>query len=77
MTQCERIKQHLDEFGSIDALTAMNLYGIMRLASRMSDLKREGYPFFTETVKGYNRYGEPIAYARYVKGVIEDVHQGS
>ncbi len=68
MTQCERIKQHLDEFGSIDALTAMNRYGIMRLASRMSDLKHDGYQFYTVTVKGRNRYNEPVAYAVYVKG---------
>lgn len=68
MTQCERIKQHLDQFGAIDAMTAMNLYGIMRLASRMSDLKHDGYPFHTITVKGRNRYNEPVSYAVYVKG---------
>lgn len=71
MTQCERIMNHLDQFGSIDAMTAMNMYGIMRLASRMSDLKADGYKFHTVTVKGRNRYNEPVAYAVYVKGEKE------
>lgn len=67
MTQCEIVKEHLNEFGSIDPMTAIREYGIMRLASRMSDLKAEGFKFHTVTVKAKNRYGEYIHYARYVR----------
>lgn len=67
MTQCEMVKSHLNAYGSLDALTALREYGIMRLASRMADLKADGYKFHTETVKSKNRFGEPIAYVRYVR----------
>ena len=32
ITQCERILRHLNDFGSITSLEAMQDYGIMRLA---------------------------------------------
>lgn len=65
MTQCERILRHMEDYGSISSLEAVNEYGIMRLASRISDLKRMGVPISKETVKGKNRYGEATSYARY------------
>ena len=43
MTQCDRIIRHLNDYGSITSLEAMKEYGIMRLASRISDLRRRGY----------------------------------
>ncbi len=69
MTQTEMIRKHMDKYGSLTALDAMHMYGIMRLASRMSDLKAAGYPFYTETVKAKNRYGEKVAFVKYIKGV--------
>lgn len=45
---------------------AEDRFGCMRLASRMSDLKREGIRFDTHRVKFMNRYGKPGSYARYV-----------
>lgn len=65
MTQCEKIIRHMEDFGSITALEAMQEYGIMRLASRISDLKKAGVPIQKETISGKNRYGEPTSYARY------------
>lgn len=65
MTQCERILRHLEDYGSITSLEAINEYGILRLASRVSDLKRMGFTFRTESVKGKNRYGETTSYAKY------------
>ena len=69
-TQCQRIIRHLKDFGSISSLEAMSEYGIMRLASRITDLKRQGYCFSVPMVKGQNRYGEPTHYAVYtlIKG---------
>lgn len=68
MTQKEKIMIHLYEFGSITPLDALKEYGIMRLASRMSDLKADGFPFHKVIEKSKNRYGESIHYARYVIG---------
>lgn len=65
MTQCERILRHLEDYGSITSLEAMSGYGIMRLASRINDLRKRGYPIVTETIGGTNRYGEATSYARY------------
>lgn len=65
MTQTERIMKHLEEKGSITQLEAMNEYGIYRLASRISDLRKLGVKIKKKTEKGKNRYGEPTAFARY------------
>lgn len=42
-TQTEKILAHLERFGSITALDALNLYGCFRLAARIRDLKDEGH----------------------------------
>ena len=68
MTQCEKVLRHLEDYGSIDSRTAMSEYGIMRLASRISDLKRDGVPITKKMVKSKNRFGEPVSYAAYSLG---------
>ena len=65
MTQCERILRHLEDFGSITSLEAVNEYGIMRLASRINDLKGMGYPILSERATGKNRYNETTSYSVY------------
>lgn len=64
-TQNERIIAYIEEFGSINQYEALRDLGVMRLASRISDLKRLGYPIISanETVK--NRYEEPCRIKRY------------
>lgn len=64
MTQCEKILRHMQDFGSITSLEAMQEYGIMRLASRIADLKQMDIPIQKEMVSGKNRYGEATSYAR-------------
>lgn len=65
MTQVDRILRHLEDYGSITQAEAMNEYGIMRLASRISDMRKLGYPIISERVSSKNRYGETVSYARY------------
>lgn len=64
-TQCDRILRHLKDYGSITSMEAMQEYGIMRLASRINDLRRSGVAIQSETVTGKNRYGEATHYAIY------------
>lgn len=64
-TQNERIMRHLAMFGSITAAEAMKEYGIMRLASRIHELKRDGVAIVKETRKAKNRFGEPVSFAVY------------
>jgi hypothetical protein len=65
VTQCDIILQHLKEFGSISSLEAMKEYGIMRLASRINDLKNQGYPIISNTKIMKNRFGETVHFAEY------------
>lgn len=60
ITQCDIILQHMKTLGSISALEAVHYYNILRLASRIKDLKRKGYRIDTEMRKGKNgsRYAE-------------------
>ena len=57
-TQNERIIDYIQKFGSITQLQALQDLGVMRLASRMSDLKRLGYPIDSEMQTVKNRFGE-------------------
>lgn len=66
MTQCERILAYIEQYGSITSKTAMDEYGIMRLASRISELRRQGVPIAAQIVIGKNRYGEKIRYSEYM-----------
>lgn len=65
MTQCEKIKRHLDIFGAITPMEAMQEYGIMRLGARIWDLKASGENIKTVMVTGKNRFGERTQWARY------------
>lgn len=65
MTQAEKIVRHMEEFGSITPLDALQEYGIMRLASRICDIKKAGFDVVKEIETNKNRYGEPVRYARY------------
>ena len=64
-TQNERIIAYINEFGSITQLEALQDLGIMRLASRISDLRRLGYPIVSKTEKVKNRFQEPCYIKRY------------
>lgn len=65
MTQNERVLQYMKDYGSITQLDALREFGCMRLASRISDLKRQGYNITSSMESGKNRYDEKISYARY------------
>ena len=57
-TQNERILDYIEKFGSITQLEALRDLGVMRLASRMSDLKRLGYPVVSKRVPVVTRCGQ-------------------
>ena len=65
ITQCERILRHLKDYGSITSLEEVNEYGIMRLASRINDLRAQGIAIVSEVKTGKNRYGETTHFAVY------------
>lgn len=65
MTQCERILQYMDDFGSISTMQAFTELGVTRLASRIHDLRCMGIDIESETKTGKNRYGESTHYSVY------------
>lgn len=68
MTQCERIIEYMERFGSISPMEAFADLGVMRLASRICDIQKAGTPIERKTVYSKNRYGERIHYTRYYIG---------
>ena len=46
-------------------MEAVQEYGIMRLASRISELREAGFAIAKQTIKGKNRYGAHVSYAAY------------
>lgn len=65
MTQCDRIIDYLNRFGSITTREAFNDLGIARLASRICDLTKQGYKFDREYESAKNRFGESTSFVRY------------
>lgn len=65
MNQCERILEYIERYGSISNLEAVIELGIGHLASRICDLRKEGYDITGETVKGKNKFGEETHFTRY------------
>lgn len=64
-TQCDRVLNYINEFGSITQLEALKELGCFRLASRINDLKRKGYNIRKDMITVKNRYDEPVQIARY------------
>ena len=64
-TQCERIIDYINRFGSISTIEAFNDLGVARLASRIHDLKDQGYNIVSEIKTGRNRFGEKTSYKVY------------
>lgn len=70
-TQNERILDYIREYGGITQLEALKELGVMRLASRISDLRRRGYPIRSEVEQVTNRYGETCRVKRYSLGDVD------
>jgi hypothetical protein len=64
-THCAQILAHMKSKGAISAREAVDLYGCMRLAARINDLRRRGVAIKSEMVNGTDRYGLPCRYAVY------------
>ena len=65
MTQCEKVLNYINQFGSITAAEAVMDLGVYRLSARISDLRDEGYNIKSEMESGRNRFGEKTHYSRY------------
>ena len=64
-TQERRILSYMEEYGSITQTEAFFDLGVMRLASRISSLRKQGYKIESTLEKVKNRYGESCRIKRY------------
>ena len=71
-TQSQRVLDYMQEFGSINQMEALKDLGVMRLASRISDLKKLGYPISSNIEAVKNRFGENCYIKRYSMEVRDD-----
>ena len=81
-TQNERIIDYMNRFGSITPLEAIRDLGIMRLASRISDMRKRGHVIISEWVEVKNRWGEKTRVKSYrlegaENGGTSNVHKKS
>lgn len=67
-TQAEMVLAYIEEFGSITPLDAIRDLGCYRLASRISDLRKNGFPIETKIEAVPNRWGKKSNVARYSLG---------
>ena len=64
-TQCVKVLEYMRRFGSITQLEALSDIGCMRLASRISDLRQQGYAIGRRMKTSKNRYGDDVYFAEY------------
>ena len=65
LNQKQKVLRHLKTYGSITPLEAFNDYAIMRLTSRICELKSEGYIIKSELVSSKNRFDEKVSFSKY------------
>ena len=65
VNQNDLVLAYIRAYGSITTLEAFRDLGISRLASRICDLKKQGYVFRRDTAKGKNRFGKRVHFTRY------------
>lgn len=63
--QADRIIRYMQDFGSITQMQALQDLGCLRLASRISELRKSGYAINRRMIKVKNRYGESCTVAEY------------
>ena len=68
MTQADRIYTYMQDFGSISPMEAFSDLGITKLATRISEMRRDGIEINGKLEHSRNRYGERTHYMRYTLG---------
>lgn len=71
-TQCERIVEYMQKYGSITQLQAYVDIGCMRLPSRIHDLRKQGYAINVKTERVKKRDGGYAPIARYSLAEVEN-----
>ena len=70
-TQEVRVLEYMEKHGGITQLQALNELGVLRLASRISSLRKKGYHIESKFVSVRNRYGEECRVKQYSLGGVD------
>lgn len=76
MSQKEQILEFLQDGEKITPLEALELFGCNRLASRIDEIRKDGFPIVTEMISVPTRHGKTRV-ARYSMGRRETEFAGS
>lgn len=64
-SQEKLVLSHLENKGPLTPMQSFSLYGITKLATVVSELKKKGNNIITTMTAGVNRYGHKVKYATY------------
>ncbi len=65
MTQTDRVLAHLEAGKRLTCLNAFQELGVTQVAARIFELKQDGHPINTKTIKVTNRYGDEATVVNY------------
>ena len=65
MNQKEAVLKYIKVYGSITPLQAFADLGITKLATRISEMRRDGVGIKVESVASKNRFGKTVHFAKY------------
>lgn len=66
LNKTQKVLEHLQTYGSITSLEAIELYSATRLSSIIYTLRNRGYDITTEDIKFTDRFGTKSTYGKYV-----------
>lgn len=65
ITQKDLIVQYIKDYGSISPMEAFADLGITKLATRISEMQKDGVAILKKAETRANRYGKQVTYMRY------------
>ena len=65
MTQHDRIREYISDWGSITPMEAFRDLGITKLSTRIGEMIAAGEKIKKETEYSVNRYGDKVHYCKY------------
>ena len=65
ISQRIKILDYMRKYGSITPNEAKEVFGCMRLAARIADLRHQGYAIGRRTKTSKNRNGNTVSFAEY------------
>ena len=60
------ILDHLNQYGSITSMQAIELYGVTRLAAIIFKLRKNGYKIITKDLATIDQFGDKCIFANYI-----------